>query len=438
MDAAWFIVVYIALLLLIPSQLVIAALGAAGPPAAVWGIAGLVWWLVVRVGGLVRREYSPVRFALFVFVLSVLASYAVAMSHGWYAAADARGATDMVYDLVPPTADELRTKMISAADRGLLSMTSWVGVVVVAVDGLRSSSDLSRVVTWLVRIAMVIAALGIVQFFTGWDVAAAIHIPGLSANSEIDGVIGRSVLRRATATAIHPIEFGVVLGGVFPLSLQRAIERHGRVLAWLPPILIGAAAMMSVSRSAVLVVGLSLTVLFFSWPRPWRVRALVVFPAAIFALRALVPGLLGTLLALWTNLFADPSTKGRTSDYGVVFRTVGEHPVFGRGLFTFIPRYYRTLDNQILDLLLELGVVGLVSTLAVFGVGYFCARGAHLRGPTPGTGHLAAALSAAILGMTLSFATFDAFTFPMAAGTSFLMVGLGGAAWQISVREHRR
>lgn len=437
-DASRFLVVYVALLLLIPSQLVFPPLGAAGSPAAIWGIAGLVWWMLARAGALTARRPSPVRLAGLLFTISVLASYVLAMSHGWYAPANVHGPTDMVYDLVPPTMEELRTKMISAADRGLLSLAGWVGVMVMAIDGLRSWADLDRVVTWLLRFAAVVAALGIVQFFTGWDVAAAIHIPGLHANTEIGSVIDRSILRRATATAIHPIEFGVVLGAVFPLALQRGIERRAHVFGWVPPAIIGSAAMMSVSRSAVLVVGVALVVMFFSWPGRWRPAALVLFPLGLVALRLLVPGLMGTLLALWTNLFADPSTTGRTSDYGVVFTMVGQNPAFGRGLFTFIPRYYRTLDNQILDTLLELGIVGLVSTVALFGVAYFCARGVWRRGTTPGTGHVGAALSASILGLLVSLATFDAFTFPMAAGVCFLMIGLAGGAWQISVREAGR
>jgi len=437
-DASRFLVVYVALLLLIPSQLVFSPLGAAGAPAAIWGMAGLVWWVLAHAGALMARRPSPVRLAVLLFTISVLASYVVAMSHGWFAPANVHGPTDMVYDLVPSTAEELRTKMISAADRGLLSLAGWVGVMLMAIDGLRSWADLDRVVTWLLRFAAVVAVLGILQFFTGWDVAAAIHIPGLQANTEIGHVIDRSILRRATATAIHPIEFGVVLGAVFPLALQRGIERRDRVFGWVPPAIIGSAAMMSVSRSAVLVVGVGLVVMFFSWPPRWRPGALVLFPGAVVALRLLVPGLMGTLLALWTNLFADPSTTGRTSDYSVVFAMVGQNPMFGRGLFTFIPRYYRTLDNQILDTFLEVGVVGLVATVGLFAVGYFCARGVRRRGPTPGTGHIGAALSASILGLLLSFGTFDAFTFPMAAGVSFLIVGVAGGAWQIAVREFGR
>ena len=435
LDASAFLVVYCVLLLLVPSRLIVYSLGAAGYPAALWGIIGLIWWGVARLGRLVPRERSPVRLAFVLFACAVLASYAAAMAKGWWAPGDIHQSTDNVYDLILPTADQVQAKMISAANRGLLALASWLGVALVAIDGLRSRESLDRVVTWLVRLATIVAFVGIVQFFTGWNVAASIHIPGLSVNGDYAGVIDRSVLRRATSTAIHPIEFGVVMGGILPLALHRGIQAHPRLLAWVPPALIGAAAMMSVSRSAVLVIGVSFIVMFTAWPRPWRRRALWIGPLSLIVLRVLVPGLVGTMRSLWTNLFLDPSTTGRTADYGPVFYLVGRDPVFGRGMFTFIPEYYRTLDNQILDSLLELGVVGLTVLVGLYAVAYFCARGVRLRGPTPGWGHLGTALAGSLVGLFVSFATFDAFTFPMAAGTSFLMVGLAGAAWQIAVRE---
>ncbi len=435
LDASWFLVAYVALLLLIPSQLVFPPLGAAGTPAALWGMGGLVWWMAARAGRFVRWEPSPVRLALFVFALGVGTSYAVAMARGWYAPVNVHQATDNLYDLIPPTAQQLRTTMMSAADRGLLALAGWTGVVVVTLDGLRTWKDLDRVVTWMVRFGTAVAVLGIVQFFTGFDVASYIHVPGLRANAEIFGTIDRSVLRRANATAIHPIEFGVVMGGIFPLALHRAIGRHGRVLGWVPTSLIVSASLMSVSRSAALVVGIAMVVLIASWPSVWRGRALVAIPLATVALRVLVPGLVGTMRSLWLNLFADPSTTGRTSDYGIVFNLIGQTPVFGRGMFTFVPRYYRTLDNQLLITLIETGIVGFIALSGLFGAAYFCARGARRRLSLRGPGHLGTALSAAVLGVYASFATFDALAFPMAAGLSFLLIGLSGAVWQIANRQ---
>ena len=113
--------------------------------------------------------------------------------------------------------------MIAAADRGLLSFAGWVGIVLVTVDGMRSWTDLQRLSRWVTTFVGVVAAMGVVQYLTGFDLAALYRIPGLSANSEFGTVYVRSVVRRVMATAGHPIEFGVVVAGVFPLALHRVI-----------------------------------------------------------------------------------------------------------------------------------------------------------------------------------------------------------------------
>src|SRR4051794_7158775 len=107
LPAVAFLVVYCALLLLVPSQLIIKPLGAPGTPANLWGLAGLVWWLGVGLGGVNPRGRSPIRVAGGVLAIAVLVSYASAMLHGWSGPPDIHQITDDVYDLVPPTIDGL-------------------------------------------------------------------------------------------------------------------------------------------------------------------------------------------------------------------------------------------------------------------------------------------------------------------------------------------
>jgi len=157
-------------------------------------------------------------------------------------------------------------------------------------------------------------------------------------------------------------------------------------------------------------------------------------PLAV-ALRLAIPGLLGTIVALFTNFFNDPSISGRTQDYGVVLGVFADNPWFGRGLFTFVPRYYRILDNQYLMALVELGIIGLTAVIVFFVVGFFTARGAKRRATSADDRHIALALSASLVGLATSYATFDAWGFPMAAGLTFLVVGMIGSAWQNSMRD---
>src|SRR5680860_557050 len=127
-------------------------------------------------------------------------------------------------------------------------------------------------------------------------------------------------------------------------------------------------------------------------------------PVAV-ALRLAIPGLLGTIVSLFTNFFNDPSISGRTQDYGVIFGVYADNPWFGRGLFTFVPRYYRILDNRYLMALVELGIIGLTAVIVFFVVGFFTARGAKRRATSADDRHIALALSASLVGLATSYAT---------------------------------
>jgi O-antigen ligase len=427
---------YCFFLFAIPSQLIVRQLGAPGTPANLLGLASLLWWLCATVGGMnPGQRLSPTRLTVALLSSCVLASYAVGTANGWSSPADIRQATDELWTLVPVSLTELNDKMSLAANRGILSFGGWIGIVLLTADGIRSWRELERLVTWICWLGAFVAALGILQFFTGIDIAALFRIPGLSPNSDFGAVATRSVVHRVSSTAVHPIEFGVVLAGLFPLALHRTIFGTRSWRCWLPVLAIGVAIPMAVSRSGILVLGIVLLVMFMGWPMKWRGRAIVIAPLAAFILRALIPGLLGTISALFINLFNDPSVTGRTQDYGVVFRLYHEHIWLGRGLFTFVPRYYRILDNQFLMYLVELGAIGLTMALTFFVCAFFTARGARRRAVCPRHQHLALAMSASLAGVVLSYATFDAWSFPMAAGLTFLLIGMIGAAWQIAVRE---
>jgi hypothetical protein len=436
LDASTFVIVFLFLLLLVPSRLVVGPIGAAGTPAALWGIAGLFWWILARVGGLVDRDLSPFRWAVGLFVITVLISYAAGMTSGWYSPANVHQVTDDVYDLVQPNAEALRAKMMLAADRGLLGVASWAGIALVCADGLRSWLAIDRVVMWAVRLAAAIGVLGILQFFTGFNIEEYIRIPGLVGNSDVGQVIERSVLVRVSVTASHPIEYGVVVAALFPVALHRALTKPS-LLRWAMCAVVGVAAMLSVSRSAVLSIGIALVILFIGWRPAWRWRALFVFPVAVVALRVLIPGLVGTIMSLWRNLFGDPSTTGRTDDYAIAGGILMDHLFVGRGLFTFVPRYYRIMDNQLFVALIELGLVGFIALLGLFAVGFFSARGARRRALSFEHQHLGLALSGAIAGTVATFATFDAFGFPMVAGVTFVLLGLAGAMWQVARAEQK-
>jgi O-antigen ligase len=82
--------------------------------------------------------------------------------------------------------------------------------------------------------------------------------------------------------------------------------------------------------------------------------------------------------------------------------------------------------------LLELGAVGLLALLGFLATGFVTARMARRRLIDNQQRHLALVISASIVGVVSSFATFDALNFPMVAGLTFLLVGMAATAWQLS------
>lgn len=411
-DAGSPIVLYICLLFGLPSGLVFAPLGAAGAPASVLGLGFLIWWLnarlVPRLG--VSRGLQPIRIGLYAFQISAVASY-------------------LAGALRPMTSEEA-----SSSTRGLLTICAWSGIVLVTADGLRTRESVDRILRAVVKAGVFLASLGIIEFFSGWNPASLIKVPGLSVNTAFGETIARANFTRVQGTAAHAIEFGVVLAMVLPLALHYAwFATDYKKTRWLGVLLIGFALPMTVSRSAILGLSIVLIVMFIAWPARRRIQVLRVLPLMAIALKLLVPGLLGAIRHLFTNISGDPSTQGRTDDYGAIGYYVGHSPLFGRGISTFIPELYRTLDNAFLGWVVEAGFVGLAILIGFLLLAIGVALHVRTRAQgDPETKDLGAALAAGILSAAVNFATFDALGFAMCAGLLFLLIGATGALWRLA------
>jgi O-antigen ligase len=126
---------------------------------------------------------------------------------------------------------------------------------------------------------------------------------------------------------------------------------------------------------------------------------------------------------MFTGVQDDSSALSRTDSYGLALDFVGRSPWVGRGFLTFLPEY-RTLDNQYLGLLIDLGFLGTGALVGLFiaAIGY----GVHWRSRITDTTtrSLLVSMIAALSASAVSFAFFDALSFPMFAGLTFLLVGM--------------
>jgi O-antigen ligase len=405
------ITLYVVMLLAIPSQFVVGPLGAAGTPAGILAFVYFLWygiaWLSPR--SVVFREPQPLRVVMAAFLGCVLLSYAASMLRA------------------------LPVEELNGVDRGLIIAAGWAGIALIAADSIDGLDSLETLHRRMVIIGACLAGLGIMQFFTGLDLIQYIDIPGLAEQLPRVSVLARDAFNRPAGTAIHPIEFGVVLGLLLPLAIHGArYAPEGRVvLRWAQVIVIAAAMMMTVSRSAFLAAAIAMLVILPTWDTAARRRAYVVICLFMAALYVVTPGLLGTIRALITSIGSDSSTTYRTHDYDAVAQYLAEHPWFGRGFGTFLPQFYRIFDNQYLLTLVEMGLAGLVMLMALFVAGWVLARRARKATGDPRARHLAQCLAASVAVAAFSFGTFDAASFPMSCGLAFLILGFTGAIWRL-------
>jgi O-antigen ligase len=189
---------------------------------------------------------------------------------------------------------------------------------------------------------------------------------------------------------------------------------------------------MTISRTAILGIIVTLIVLLPSWPRRERGMAYIVIIVSAVLLRAMVPGLLGTLGRLFAVIGSDADTRSRTSAISASATFIAQHPWFGRGFGTFLPQIYRFLDNQWLGSLIESGIVGTLALLGLFATGWSLARRSRRASADPEARDLAQSVAAAVAVSAVLFGTFDALGFPMATGVVFLVLGCAGALWRLT------
>jgi polysaccharide biosynthesis protein PslJ len=414
-DAVTVLTVYVVLMYVIPSDRRVGPLGGAGSVAGLFGAGMLLWWCwhhLQRPDPWARSNFQLVRAACFVFGGVVLASYAASAQMA-----------------VTPLDGNM-------ADMGLIRVAGLLGVGLVANDGIR---DEQRFVIFIRRCCTLIglyAALGLVQFFTGVSWVDAIQIPGLTSTGAA-GVELRQGFVRADATAMHPLEYATVLAMFLPFCLTLAIyDKHrSAFMRWFPVATITFSTVLSVTRSALIGVAAVFVVLFPSWPAKVRNAMALALVSGGLVVYLVVPGMGNAITTMF--LGEDSSVDSRVNGYGTVMAFAGVNPWFGRGFGTFLPSY-RILDNQFLVTLIETGIIGLVSVLLIFMTILSSGIAGNRRLENQPMRALGVAFAASAVAGALIFGFFDAFAFPQACNTLFLVAGLAGAYWNIAVQSRHR
>ena len=199
----------------IPATLIFAPLGGAGTPAVVLSLVILLWYVASWSVGSITPSGSggPIRITMLAFAMTVLTSFIAGMT---------RNITQVE---------------VLSADRGLIILVGWFGLIVVVSQSITSYDQLDVLLRRAVVFGSVVASIGIFEFFSNINIVSYIQIPGLSVNSAItDLTLYRNGFIRPSSTAIQPIEFGVVMAMLLPFALQQAFDptRIGRFRKWGP------------------------------------------------------------------------------------------------------------------------------------------------------------------------------------------------------------
>jgi O-Antigen ligase len=202
--------------------------------------------------------------------------------------------------------------------------------------------------------------------YTRYQVAVLhTHPPDLN-DIRVYGAVGGARIVRIGSVFLNPLNCAWFLILPFAVGVERAVRRSGSLLVVVATTLIGAALLLTQTRSAI--IG-ALVVLFLAFQpaagrgRHWRTQVAILFGG--LALLA-VPAAFGTGLAKRVqsaNNQSDQSTAGHISDFRSGIDTIGQHPL-GLGLGTgagtgqrFAVRTDVIAENNYLEVGDELGLL---------------------------------------------------------------------------------
>jgi O-antigen ligase len=312
---------------------------------------------------------------------------------------------------------------------------SWALVFLVISSVVRRMDDVDRLIKVLLVGGAIVAFLAIIESRTGQNpfnrLGSIIPILVLEDTAGID-IRGGSV--RAYASAQHPIALGAALAMLAPLGVYLARKYGPRW--WLPTVLLVLGALATVSRTAILM--LVVTVVVFGILRPAAVKRL--WPAAVpllLAVHFFLPGTVGTVKDLFFpqgGLVAQQQQaapgSARISSLGPALDEWSKKPFLGVGYGTRIPEGPRRnsiiYDDEWLSTLVETGLVGALAWLWLFlRTGKRLGREAK-RDPTD-RGWLLTALMASVTSFALGMVLFDAFSFIQVTILLFVMLGIAAS-----------
>jgi len=323
---------------------------------------------------------------------------------------------------------------LTLAEKRFALLGSFLVVAWFALTALRFE-DVRGFSSYLIGLGTVMAAAMLYERHSGYNIfyelTPAILKPIATvapSPTDIHPEFGSDGRVAVVGPTLHGLAATTMLVVVMPFALVRIFDATSRRTWWLNAIAFGlmVAGAAATDRKTALVVPVAVLI-YIAIYRPRKVLRLA--PVGLVVLLGLVhfasPGALGVILnpggALNNN-----SSAHRASDYSNVTPDVLARPVLGRGYGTINvehPSQFRINDNEYIDEIWEVGVVGLLAYMAVILAPVLIARPA-IRGRDPTTSSLALAASAGCVAYFVVNALFDAMSYPQAPYMFFIAAAL--------------
>jgi len=294
-------------------------------------------------------------------------------------------------------------------------------------------NDLRGLSTLILALGTILAVGMLIESHTGYNVFYSVSRTVLKpvatvgpTPTQLNGALtydGRPVIVGST---MHGLAAVSVLASVMGFALIRMFEARSRrtwVLYGLAFALMAAAAVSTQKKTSVVV--LLAVILFVGAHRPRKLlRLLPLGVVLVGAIHALAPGSIGTVLnpSLWFN---SNSSAHRSNDIPTIWPDIITHPILGLGSGSANPDQpdqYRILDDAMLAILWEMGVVGLLAFIAMILAPIVDARKAR-RSRDPDLAQTAIAASAGCVAFFVVSFLFDSLSFSEAPYLFFILAG---------------
>ena len=340
----------------------------------------------------------------------------------------------LVLASILPNVDRIyRLGELTFTEKALSQMLAYIAFFLIIATQVRRTEALAF--GQLVFVLAIMTALGtLYESRTGYNVFYDLSskLLGPIANVSPSPTIIHPVYDRPRI--VGPTEHGLALASMLSIALPFAVIRlknansFRRRFWYLLAIFLLLAASLATQRKTAIVAPIAAFAVLVAYNRRmlrWTPLALL---AAVPVIHFAAPGALGTFSIL-ARASGSSSTQQRVSDYSGIAPNVLSNPLLGRGYGSWDTdnsRWYRILDNEYLDELVQVGFIGLLSYLAMVVAPLVTARGVITR--TRGDPSPLIAASAGCAAFAVVSATFDAMAFPQAPYSFFFVAGLIAAA----------